>query len=231
MSAVKTKPPEHSPFPSADRAALAQAIAGRAERVARLEGLGEAVRSATAEYRAACRVVDDAVAQEAERAHMYGRAPDATVVTEDAKRSVEVTREALRAAKAELEDAEHQHDFSLDRIDIAARAVLRAELSGDVAAWGAELERQQREQFKLGEKLRWMISRGVIPLPTRSFAERTAVDNAIGRFENCAPSGWGAGSNYGPLFPVPTEVLALEAWLEALKRDANAPMPDLTIGH
>jgi hypothetical protein len=197
---------------------LAHAIAGQAERIGRLGELDQAVRRATSAVHAACSVVDEAVEQEAQKARMHGRAPDPSAVTDDAERHVEITREALRAAKAELAGEKAQHDPWPQRIDAAALAVLHTELAGPAVALAARMERMQRELFEMGTTLSWAANLGIIP-----------EDAAIHRFEGCTAGGWGPRSGYtsassSPLFTRQTEQ-ALEAWFEALKRDAAALRP------
>jgi hypothetical protein len=142
ISDKKQKPTQQL---TAERATLAHATAAQAERIARLEELDQAVRSATSALHAACIIVDEAIEQEAQKAHMYGRSPDPGVVTDDAKRVVEVTRAARDAAKAELAAEKAQHDPWPQRIDAAALAVLRVELAGPAVTLAARVERLERE--------------------------------------------------------------------------------------
>jgi hypothetical protein len=217
ISDKKQKPTQQL---TAERATLAHAIAGQGERVARLEELDQAVRRATSAVRAACSVVDDAVEQEAQRAHMYGRSPDPTVVTEAARRDVEVTREALRAAKDALAEEVRRYDPWPQRIDAAALEVLRAELPGPAVALAARVERLQRDLFEAGSALSRLANLGVIP------ADDAAVRATIKRFETIAPGGWGSSWNGVPVF-VPIGARALETAFAALKGDANAALPEV----
>jgi hypothetical protein len=83
----------------------------------------------------------------------------------------------------------------------------------------------ERELFKEGSVLSWEVGRGVIRPAPRATEDKTAIDDTIYRFESCAPAGWGKSWNVRSSFPVSTDVLALEAWFAALKRDANAQLP------
>jgi hypothetical protein len=218
-AAVKRHPePTPTPFASAERAALAHAIAAAKDRAARRAEIEQAFQSARTAAWAATNVVDAAVEAEAGKARMYRRSPDPDVVTDAAKRDVELTRAALQAQKSELDAEKDLYDPSTSNIAAAALAVVRAEQAGPAVALAARLERMEREMFEVGSVVSWLVGRGVIS------------DDASRRFEGVAPGGWGSRIGYCPpfaTFPLSTGAQALEAAFEALARDASAPLPKM----
>jgi hypothetical protein len=108
----------------------------------------------------------------------------------------------------------------------AAVAVVKAEVAGRAAAMAARVSAMQRELIAVGSGLEWLAANGAFPTRNGRPVD-DGIRNTVWRMES-APAQWATTTSPGePPFAPPTGRLAWAQAFEALKRDANAPLPDL----
>ena len=236
MSAALKRASEPTPFPTPERATLAAAIVRTASADARKAALIKAVATADDEVRAARRAVevaDEAIETAKVNAARHltdtalgtaGAPPQtirearaAAIEAADHLDSCLAAREALRAETA------GDNDLSGLLLRDAVRAVIRAEAAGRAVALAAKVLELQRKLVEVGSGLQWLANADVLPRPDSGQVDSFAT--TLQRLE--ATNSWAMGPiKYASSFAVPSGGNAWAQAFEALKRDANAALPD-----
>jgi hypothetical protein len=189
------------PIPAAlsvERLALREAITAHAQATALHERLtastgwsGSAqcvVRNAEAAVEAATAALAEAQAAAADRL-IDPDAPAPTRTTGEARAAVAEAGDALAVAKlaratleARLPEALEAQRRAAERVETAARAVLRAEAQGLATALAADLEQAQRDMVAKSTLLEWFAGNSVFPVETEpGYSFGRPVDLAIRR--------------------------------------------------
>jgi hypothetical protein len=236
MSAAAMKrSSEPTPFPSAQRAELAHAIARAADAGARPVALEQAAATANSALLAAIGAVEAAEeALEEAKGNTAKHAVDRVLGTAgpppltvgqaraaviQAQDHLDECRDTRAALKAELDKGDN--GLSSLRLTDAARAVIRVEMRDRAIALAAEVTRLQRDLVAKGSALQWLA--GV--LPRADLGQDDPVRRAADRMES-SPSAWTIGTIRGDAsFAIPTGGNAWAAAYEALLRDANTVLP------
>jgi hypothetical protein len=138
--------------------------------------------------------------------------------------------EACVAARDALnsERAEGHEGLSAILVTDAARAVIKAEVSGRVAAMASRVAELQRQLVAAGSALEWLSSRGALPPVARG--EVDPIGRTVGLLR-VPPTEWALGGTvrYSTSFAEPTGAVAWEAAFEALKRDATTLLPEVGV--
>lgn len=241
LRAVKPAEAGGTPPLSAERTALAEAIAYATELRAQLLATHSAYDTARPVVWAAVEVLDAApelVERAKANAAIYlqqqarGLAPEPPQTIREARNLVADAQDALDAARAAVTALEAERDrlqgrlpYAEDAVRKAARAVLHAEAGGAACALVAELAAMQHAMAALGDTVEWLAGAGaftVIDRPGGHYGkpEDDAVREAIGRTHS-PPSTW-----KGIVRTRPDPVTA--GWAAAfamLQLDATAPLP------
>ncbi|MGI4945164.1 MAG: hypothetical protein ACRYHQ_32150, partial [Janthinobacterium lividum] len=240
-----TKPAENlvappAPAQSAERAALAVAIASHAELQARCNAAYKARDTADRAIWAARECLDAApeLIERAKANAAKALVDGALGVASPTSQSIREARNVLQDAEDELEAAEASRAalrteedslgramlWSQSKVQIAAEAVVRAEAANAAQALAAEVVRLQDEMLRQGQALEWLASRGALPVveehgslhgQVRDPGVRIAIERMM-----AAPFRW----NLEDVDARP----GADAWraaLVALQFDAMAPLP------
>jgi hypothetical protein len=244
MSAAAKRAPEPAPtpFPSPERAALAAAIVAAAGADARRAALVKATATADDEVLAARRAVAAAdqgieVSKSNAARHLTdtalgvaGEPPQsirqARATAIEAADNLEVCIAAREGLNAEQVDV---HGLATLRVQDAAVAVLRAEMAGRGVALAARVAEMQRQLVAAGSALEWLAKEGVFREPggRRGEADEN-IRRTVWRMMDSTPRQWATileGPGAVP-FAQPTGAQRWQAAFEALKRDANTPLPE-----
>jgi hypothetical protein len=233
----KASEPTSTPFPSAERAALAHAIAAAADARARRVALEQAAQAANTAVLAAIGAAEAAEAALAEAGPLavkhtvdkaLGKAGPPPMSTAQARAAVIQCQDHLdecRAARAALKAELDRGDNPVPalRLTDAARAVIRSEMRQRAAALAEEVARLQKDLVSKGSALSWLHSAGVFPTVERG--QDDPVGRTVSRMES-TPNAWTISNvRGGASFAVPTGGNAWKAAFEQLLRDANTPLP------
>lgn len=225
------------PAISDQRRALAEAITRHHEaaaahaRLTAATGWSGSAATAVSDARMALEQAEQglAEAQQAAADHLAGDAPPPAVTVADARRRITEATDALEAAKAaratleaRLPDAANAERTARERVQLAARAVIRAEAAARARALADEVARMQRDLVTKGRELAWLAETGAFPLSetigyTYGKPADAEIRSTIFRNEVMAQR-W-------PDFPAPDGSAPWRDALAALQADAGATLP------
>jgi hypothetical protein len=235
-ASLKQKDVLPTPFQSPERAALAAAIVKAAGADARRAALAKAVTTADAEVRAARRAVeataeaievaksnvarhltDTALGTAGAAPQTFRQARAAAIEAADHLEACLAAREALQSEQVDV------HGLAALSVQNAAVAVLRAEVGKRGVALATRVDALQRELVALGSELEWLFRKGAVPQVEKDDPIRDAV-----RRLDSTPRQWTIGDIYRhhAAFAQPVGAQRWQAAFEALKRDANAALPE-----
>ena len=241
LRAVKPAGSGGTPPLSAERVALADAIAAHVDLQARQAATSAAIRTATEATWDARRRLDAApelverakvnVAQHlADMARGVGGTPPQTIreardAVRDAEDDLDVAKASHDALQAEMGRLDERAYFVKSAVEVAARAVISAEAADTARAMAAELTRLQHQVYTTGLALEWLTTTGrALPVIERHGGMfGRVVDDAIRDTVQCLhepPVAWGRrvhGMSDGAAPWV--------AAFAALQLDATAPLP------
>jgi hypothetical protein len=235
----KASEPTPTPFPSAERAALAHAIAAAADAGARRSALEQASKAANSAVLAAIasaeaaeaaleeagplavkHVVDKALDNAGAAPLTIGQARAAVIQAQDALEEARATRAAL---KSELDRADT--GLSALLVQDAARAVIRSEMQQRAVALAARVAEMQRQLVVTGSALEWLAGADVFPKKNGKPAD-DAIRHAVWRMGS-TPGQWVMTTTpQEKPFAQPVGAIAWQAAFEALKRDPTTPLPE-----
>lgn len=225
---------------SAERAALAAAIANLAELRTKQAATGMAIGTAQPLVWAAVNALDAApeLVERAkanaaiflrEQAQGLSPVPPQTIrearnLVADAEDALEAARAAVTALEAERDSLNGRVPMAEDAVRRAARAVLHAEAEGRACALAAELAAMQRAMDALGDTVEWLASAGaltVVERPGGSYGrpEDETIRMTLNRLHS-PPDSW-----HGLARSQPSPAAEWAAAFAALQVDATAPLP------
>jgi hypothetical protein len=238
-AALKQKPLTPTAFPSAERAALAHAIANAADAGARRVALERASQNANTDVLRAIQATEAAeaalaAAQGNTIRHVVdkalGTAGAAPVTIREARSAVIEAQDHLeecRGIRAALKAEMDVDDAGLSAflVNDAAKAVIRSEMRERAVALAGRVAKMQREIVAAGSGLEWLSRAGVFPERNGAPADEN-IRHTVSRME-LALQQWAIGTvQYATSFAQPLGAQRWQAAFEGLKRDATAALPD-----
>ena len=243
MSSLRKLAPDVTGYATAERAALAHAIAAHAAAAAHVRATDEAGQRASEAVYSAQETVTAAqegvaAAREAMVNHMVaaaggnaGPAPqterEARVILTDAEAALDASRAARDALKGRLPKAEEARDRAARVRSEAARAVIAAEAADHAAALAGEVDELQATALRKGAALAWLLKVGALPAVQQVGAmfgkpADPRIRAIVGRHEEALQEysydGWNRTTAAGG-------ATAWDTALTALEHDASAPLP------
>ena len=238
LRAVKAADASGIPPLSAERVALAEAIAAhvdhqtqRAATSAAISTASDAIWDARRRVDAAPELMERAKANVAQHlvdtARGVAGAPPQTI--RDARNAVTDAEDDLDAAKAsrdalqaEMERLDGKAYFRKAAVEKAARAVLHAEAEATACALAAELHRMQQAMVALGDTVEWLAGAGAFTVVEQHGGSYGRPDDEAVRMTlnrlHSPPSSWKGLAQ-------PEAAVRWAAALAALQVDATAPLP------
>lgn len=242
LRAVRSAEAGGTPPISAERAALAEAIARLTEMRAQLDATATAIDTARPAVWEAMRVVDAApelVETAKANAAIYlqqqarGLAPERPQTIREARNAVADAQDTLDTARAAVAALEAEMDRIRGRLPLAeeavrrtARAVLHVEAEATACALAAELAAAQRALVILGDTVEWLAGAGAFTTTEQhgsryGLPEDDVIRMTLTRLQT-PPRAWN-----GLALAQPAAAVWIAAFA-ALQADATASLPVVT---